>query len=169
MKSLEEQLTTYAAYHRDSTNKAIHAVFVPLITWSAMGLLSFSLPVHVEGFDITLALVVSALVLLYYLALDFALGVVMVVLFSFLLVTASQVHAAAPSYGYAFFGIVFAVSWIGQILGHSVWEHRKPALLDNLFQVLIAPLFVVSEGFFVLGLRKDLKERIEGKMPARSS
>ena len=39
MKTLQEQMAVYAAYHRDGANKAIHFLFVPLIIWSAMGLL----------------------------------------------------------------------------------------------------------------------------------
>lgn len=46
--------------------------------------------------------------------------------------------------------IVHVVAWILQFVGHGVFEsnwffniERKPALLDNLSQILNAPLFVV--------------------------
>jgi uncharacterized membrane protein YGL010W len=161
MKGLAEQLSVYASYHRDGTNKAIHAVFVPLITWSAMGLLSFPILQPVMDLQLTPALLVTVAVLAYYLALDLGLGIVLTVLFTVLLVTAGQVHEALGAGAWPFFGVVFAVSWVAQILGHSVWEHRKPALVDNLFQVLIAPLFVACEGIFLLGLRKELHATIE--------
>lgn len=166
MKSLTEQLSVYAAYHRNGTNKAIHAVFVPLITWSAMGLLTFPLGAPVAGLQLTPALLVSLVVLLYYLALDATLGVVLTLVFSLLLVAAAQVHEAAGAFAWVFFGLVFAVSWVAQILGHSVWEHRRPALTDNLFQILIAPLFVACEAMFALGLRGQLRADVETGMQA---
>lgn len=168
MKSLTEQLSVYAAYHRNGTNKAIHALFVPLITWSAMGLLTIPFGDELTpGIRLTPALLVSAAVLLYYLAMDFTFGVVLTVVFTVLLVTAIQVHEAlgSPNAFYAFAGI-FAVSWIAQILGHKYWEHRRPALVDNVFQILIAPLFVAAEIMFSLGLKKELKAAIEEGMQA---
>ena len=63
MKTLVEQMSVYAAYHRDATNKAIHFVFVPLIIWSAMGLLVQAGALRVGSLDVTLAHAV-ALVLL---------------------------------------------------------------------------------------------------------
>ncbi len=166
MKGLTEQLSVYAAYHRDGTNKAIHAVFVPLITWSAMGLLAFPVLAPVAGLQLTPALLVSAAVLAYYLALDLGLGIVLTIAFTVLLVTVTEVHAALPTLAFPFFAIVFAVSWVAQILGHSVWEHRKPALVDNVFQVLIAPLFIACELLFALGLRKGLRHAVEEGLKA---
>ncbi|MEK6985101.1 MAG: Mpo1-like protein [Candidatus Thermoplasmatota archaeon] len=169
MKSVEAQLSIYASYHRDGTNKAIHALFVPLITWSAMGLLSFPILSPMIGLQPTPALLISAALLAYYLALDFTLGVVLTIAFTVLLATAAQIHTAVPTFAYPFFAVVFAVSWVAQILGHSVWEKRKPALVDNLFQILIAPLFVAAELLFALGLRRDLHAKIKEGLQAHLS
>ncbi len=167
MRSLTDQLSVYAAYHRNGTNKAIHAIFVPLITWSAMGLLSMHVADLTPDLALTPALLVSAAVLLYYLVLDFTFGVVLTVVFTVLLVTANQLFdQLGTPLAYMVFGGVFAVSWVAQILGHKVWEHRKPALADNVFQVLVAPLFVAAEIMFALGLKKELKAAIEEGMQA---
>lgn len=62
-------------------------------------------------------------------------------------------------------GVIFVISWIAQFIGHGVFEHRAPALLDNLVQALIlAPFFVTYEAVFVLGFRKDLQKRLEVKV-----
>ncbi len=37
------------------------------------------------------------------------------------------------------------LSWILQFIGHGVFEKRKPALLDNIFLVFNAPVFVNIE------------------------
>ncbi len=58
------------------------------------------------------------------------------------------------------FAVLFVGGWALQLWGH-VYEGRRPALLSNLFQALIGPMFLVAEMFFALGLRRDLKDRVE--------
>ena len=56
----------------------------------------------------------------------------------------------------------FVTSWIAQFVGHSVFEGRAPALLDNLVQALfLAPFFVWMEILFFFGYRPELKARVE--------
>ena len=57
---------------------------------------------------------------------------------------------AAP--GWTWFAILFVGGWILQLVGH-VFEGRKPALADNLFQIFVAPIFLAAEVFFALGLQ----------------
>ncbi len=166
MKTLAEQMSVYAAYHRDGTNKAIHFVFVPLIIWSAMGLLLQAGGLALGGLTVTLAHAIAVVLLAYYLRLDFALGVAMVFLFTVLLVTAIQVDGSLGPRAWMLFAAVFAGSWMAQVVGHSAFEHRKPALVDNLFQVFVAPIFVVAEWAFSLGLRKQLAEQVDRGMAA---
>lgn len=166
MKSLVEQMSMYAAYHRDPTNKAIHFLFVPLIIWSAMGLLIQAGAVTLGGIAVTLAHAIAVVLLVYYLRLDFALGVAMVFLFTFLLVTALQVDASFGARAWILFAAVFAGSWVAQLVGHSAFEHRKPALADNVFQVFVAPIFVMAEWAFSLGLRKQLHAQVQEGLKA---
>jgi 2-hydroxy fatty acid dioxygenase len=58
--------------------------------------------------------------------------------------------------------IIHIVAWIFQFIGHGVFEskvinyvERKPALLDNLTQILNAPLFVIVEIFEMVGLQSS--------------
>ncbi len=84
MKTLEEQMAFYAAYHQDARNKATHFIGVPAIMLS-----------------------------------------------------------------------LFVGGWILQLVGH-VFEGRKPALTDNLFQIFVAPIFLCAELFFALGYKPKL-------------
>lgn len=43
-----------------------------------------------------------------------------------------------------------------QIIGHSLFERRRPALLDNPIHMLISPMFIVAKLFVALGFRRDL-------------
>jgi len=62
--------------------------------------------------------------------------------------------------GWIWFGILFVGGWILQLVGH-VFEGRKPALVDNLFQIFIAPLFLAAEVFFALGYKPRLHEAVQ--------
>jgi uncharacterized membrane protein YGL010W len=164
MKTLVEQMSVYAAYHDDATNKAIHFLFVPLIIWSAMGLLLQLGSWPFGALEVTVAHVVAVLLLAYYLSLDFPLGVAMVVLFTLMLVTALQVQEAMGGQAWLLFLAVFAGSWAAQLVGHAAFEHRKPALADNVLQVFVAPIFVVAEWAFALGLRRQLHDDVRRGM-----
>ncbi|KAF3927992.1 hypothetical protein AA313_de0200279 [Arthrobotrys entomopaga] len=58
--------------------------------------------------------------------------------------------------------IVHVTSWVFQFIGHGAFEHRSPALLDNIFQAFfLAPFFVWLEVLFSLGYRPELRSRID--------
>ena len=58
----------------------------------------------------------------------------------------------------------FVGGWVFQLVGH-VWEGRKPALLDNLMQIFVAPLFLMVEAAQMLGMRRDLQVAVAERMP----
>ena len=51
--------------------------------------------------------------------------------------------------------MLFVGGWILQFVGHH-YEGKRPALLDNIFQGFIGPMFLVAETMVVLGQRRDL-------------
>ncbi|KAF3919556.1 hypothetical protein ABW20_dc0102409 [Dactylellina cionopaga] len=57
---------------------------------------------------------------------------------------------------------VHIASWVFQFIGHGAFEHRSPALLDNIFQAFfLAPFFVWFELLFSLGYRPELRSRMD--------
>jgi uncharacterized membrane protein YGL010W len=62
--------------------------------------------------------------------------------------------------GAIWFAVLFVGGWILQLVGH-VFEGRKPALADNLFQIFVAPIFLAAEVFFALGYKHDLHRRVQ--------
>ena len=57
--------------------------------------------------------------------------------------------------------MLFVGGWILQLVGH-VFEGRKPALADNLFQIFVAPIFLCAELFFALRLQAEAARRRAG-------
>lgn len=163
MRPLEEPMGMYTAYHRHAVNRLIHFIMVPAIVWTLMVWLDL-VPLFTLGGGLTITLMfpIVAALMVYYLIMDFALGVASVALFTVLMVSAIQLNAAVPPATSAMIaGGVFVGSWVFQFLGHGVWEKRRPALLDNVTQVFIAPMFLVAETAFTMGFKKDLEERVE--------
>jgi len=156
VKTLEDQMSFYAAYHQDARNKATHFIGVPLIAFSLMIPLGW-LRMDVGGFPLSAALVVSAVLLLYYLVLDVPLGLAMCAVFALMLWGAEPLSLAPIMTSLGWFLALFVVGWALQLWGH-VYEGRKPALVDNLFQVFVAPIFLAAEVFFALGYKPKLHE-----------
>jgi uncharacterized membrane protein YGL010W len=158
MKSLEEQMAFYAAYHHDPRNKATHFVGVPVIMLAILIPLSW-LRVEVAGFDVTAAMLLSAAVLAYYFLLDVPLALAMLVVIGALVWLAEALASPGAAAGWTWFGVLFVGGWTLQLVGH-VFEGRRPALTDNLFQIFVAPIFLMAEVFFALGYKPELAERV---------
>jgi uncharacterized membrane protein YGL010W len=60
------------------------------------------------------------------------------------------------------FAVFFVGGWVFQLVGH-VWEGRRPALVDNLFQAFIGPMFIMAEVMMALGWKQELKALVDTK------
>ena len=167
MKTLEAQMSFYAAYHQDGRNKATHFVGVPLIMLAILIPLTWP-RVEVAGFGLTAAMLLAVAVLAYYFILDVPLALAMVVVIGLLIWAAEAIAALGAGPGWTWFGVLFVGGWALQLLGH-VFEGRKPALADNLFQIFVAPIFLAAEVFFALGLKRDLRDRVAQLSRAQSA
>jgi uncharacterized membrane protein YGL010W len=159
MKTLEEQMSFYQRYHRNPKNRLMHFFGVPLIMFSLFVLLGLA-RIEVGGISVSAASLLAVAVLGYYFRLDAALALAMTIFSGALLIVAHRVAAEGTIVALIVFAACFAAGWILQLIGH-VFEGRRPALVDNLFQVLIAPIFLMAEVFFVLGYKRDVAERVE--------
>ena len=151
-------MAVYSAYHQDARNRATHFIGVPIIVLSLFIPLAW-LRIELAGVPISAGMILAAIVLAYYLALDLVLGVAMVLVFALLLEAGEHIAALGPAAGWTWFGVLFVGGWILQLVGH-VFEGRRPALTDNLFQIFIAPIFLCAEMFFALGYKPGLQAAV---------
>jgi len=91
--------------------------------------------------------------------LDVPLGLAMLGVNTILLYLADHVSVLPLATGLVWFGVFFGGGWVIQLIGH-VWEGRKPALVDNLFQIFVAPIFLAAEVFFALGYKPALQAAV---------
>ena len=150
------QFAAYAGYHRDKRNCAMHIIGTPLLFLAAV--LPFSLlSVTVLGIGTTAAAVLVIPALIFWMVLDLAIGVAIacavVPLLVMAAITAEHVGAA---WVWATTAMLIVIGWSLQIVGHSFFEQRRPALLDNPLHMLMSPMFIVAKLFVKLGFRRDL-------------
>ncbi len=162
MKTMEQQIVNYAAYHRDPRNIATHCIGIPLIVFSLTALLSRPVFILWDA-PFTLAMLLAAASACYYLWLNRVLGIFM-----------TLILIVALIYGYGLAGCSTAV-WLGvslsglslgwgfQFLGHH-WEGRKPAFVDDIMSLMIGPLFILVEACFALGTWQQLKQQVEARV-----
>jgi uncharacterized membrane protein YGL010W len=159
MKSLTEQLTQYAAYHRDKRNIVTHFVGIPMIVVAVAILLSRP-TLEISNMIWSPALLAVFVTSVYYLILDMRLGIALTLFLAFSLMF-GQWCAIQPTSIWLVWGIgLFVVGWVFQFVGHF-WEGKKPAFVDDLMGLIIGPLFVAAEAGFLLGLRRPLQNDIE--------
>lgn len=163
MKSwLLEQMAMYTAYHRDPRNRATHFVGVPMIVFSIFLALSVVRFAESSGEPVTGAMVLLIPLLALYAAAVPLLGVVSAVFLLPMLWAAETMAREGREALWLTAGVCFVGGWIIQLVGHR-FEGRKPALVDNLMQVFMAPGFLVAELLFAFGLLKDLKGDLESR------
>ena len=159
MQTLEQQMSFYAAYHQDARNKASHFVGVPMIIFGLFIALGWA-RLEVGGVTLTAALLLAAVVLVWYFLLDVPLALAMLALNALLLYLADGVSTQPLAASAGWFVVFFVGGWVIQLIGH-VWEGRKPALVDNFFQIFVAPIFLAAEVFFALGYKPALHAAVQ--------
>lgn len=163
MRSFIEQAQFYAAYHQKSLTRSSHFIGIPLLIFSLMIFLGFFHLVVPGVMDLSFAEIATVVLLVYYYYLNWRLAMPLTVILLILLWLANLVSRHGPdSVSLWTFIITFVLAWIVQLVGHFI-EGKRPALMDNLWQALIAPLFLIAEVFFLAGYLQDLKQQIEGE------
>jgi uncharacterized membrane protein YGL010W len=163
VKTVEENLTQYAAYHRDRRNIATHFVGVPMIVFAVILALATA-AIQVGAMAVTVAALVSIAACVYYLMLDRVFGVTLAIVLFAMCAAASEITArlsTGATLGAA--AAIFVLGWALQFLGHK-FEGMKPAFYDDLMQLAIGPLFVCAEIFFLLGAKAQLRRYIEERV-----
>ena len=163
-------LTQYAHYHRDKRNIATHVVGVPMIVF-AVGVLLARSTWQLGSISITPAGLLFAAFVLWSLTRGaFALNLISCVVVGVLIWLAHEV-ANSSTVLWLCWGLgSFALGWVIQFVGHY-YEGRKPAFVDDVTGLIVAPMFVVLEVLAPLGMFTGLMhdvERVAGPVRLRN-
>jgi len=150
------QLGYYADAHRNRVNSVMHMIGNPIL-FVAVVLPLCLLPVSVFGVQTSAAPLLTAPALVLWTAWDIAIGLAIVVTSIPLLFAASAIagHVNILWVWVTAAGL-FVLGWALQIVGHQLFEGKRPTLLDNPVQMLISPMYIFAKLFVALDLRPDL-------------
>lgn len=139
--NMQQLLNEYAESHQHKTNKLIHYICVPLIFWSISAMLWVVKIPYVEN----LAIVMTALISLYYLAKDLVIAIEMIIFSILCLVLNAYLEKVGiPLLISAV--IVFIIAWIFQFIGHNI-EGKKPSFFKDLQFLLVGPAWIIQQFF----------------------
>ena len=163
MRSANELMVQYAAYHRDKRNIASHFIGIPLIVFS-IGILLARPAFEVGGVVLTPIWIIWVVSTIWYLTLgNLALGLGVSVVNGVLIWLAAPLAAGSVASWLAWGIGSFVVGWVIQFIGHY-YEGKKPAFVDDLLGLLTGPMFVTAEAMFALGWGKSLLAQIEQRV-----
>ena len=139
MRKIDELFGRYGESHRNPTNKLIHWICVPLITWSLLAVLWAWTPLAVY------ALIALAVAFYISLSLPIAIGMLVVSGLMVLTLTVVTAHLLIAAI------VVFVAAWIGQFIGHAI-EGKKPSFLEDVKLLLIGPAWLLGFVYRRLGI-----------------
>ena len=139
MKPIQAWIDEYGESHKNSINKLIHWICVPLIMFTLLGLLSL-----VKFYSINLAYGLIIFALFFYLRLStlISIGMFLISAIQLSLIYYLEQILLVPMLLYIYIGI-FIVAWIGQFIGHKI-EGKKPSFFEDLQFLLIGPAWLLS-------------------------
>lgn len=158
MKTLPALMDGYGEYHQHPLNVATHYVGVPAIMFGVLVALGW-VRVQFNAFDASLAWLVFALVSAYYIKLDLRVGLFMLGFDLLLLVAADHVSRQPLPQSFTVFLIAFGGGWILQAIGHVI-EGRKPAFFDDVRQLFVGPIYLMTKLLIGAGLLQDVRDKI---------
>ena len=158
------QLAEYADYHRDDVNRWMHIIGNPIIALAVFLPLSL-VSVPIFGVHVTAAALLVIPALIVWMAFDVCLGLAVVISAIPLLLAAAVIAKNVSVVWLCIVTVLLVViGWVMQVVGHQLFEHRKPALLDNPIHMLMSPMYIFAKLYIALGFRPDLAA-VLGKLP----
>jgi uncharacterized membrane protein YGL010W len=138
-RAVDTLFARYAESHRHPTNKAIHWICVPAITWSLLGLL--------WALSSLAAYALIAFAMAFYLWLSRPLAFGMLAVVALMVYPLTRLGAIVLPLSIA----VFVAAWIGQLVGHRI-EGRKPSFVDDVRFLLVGPAWLLGSVYRKLGI-----------------
>jgi uncharacterized membrane protein YGL010W len=152
----QRQLVHYVEGHGDRVNGAMHMIGNPIIFIGVVLPLCLA-PVTLLGVHTSLAPILVIPALLLWMSWDFGLGVGIAIAAVLLLWIATTIANNVSVISMWIIAVtLFVLGWVLQIIGHQVFERKRPTAINNPVQSLIAPMYMVAKLYVALGFRPDL-------------
>jgi uncharacterized membrane protein YGL010W len=146
----------YGCYHYDIVNIIIHIICIPFITFTLDKIIGYY-AVDVYKLPFNPFYIAYLFICPFYIYVDPISGGFTAVQYvgASLLTKNMQFNFLGLTH-IQFLWALHAVAWIAQFIGHGLFEGRKPALMDNIFFTISAPVFANIELlYYIFGYRAD--------------
>ncbi|KTD14956.1 DUF962 domain-containing protein [Legionella israelensis] len=156
-----EHARLYAAYHQMPSSRYTHFASIPLILLSSMIFLSFFQIGITNVLYVDFATIGTLVLIIYSFMLNWKLALPLTPILIFLLWIATLFGYAGPTVTAVWaFIITFVLGWGLQFIGHMM-EGKHPSIKDHIYEaIVIAPLFLMAELFFMANWLPELKNKI---------
>jgi uncharacterized membrane protein YGL010W len=150
------QLAAYSRHHCSAGNNVMHWLGIPPIFFSVLVILAIR-SVTIGGASVAVGTLLLIPATIVWLALDVGIGSLLL-LMVVPLAAAAEWTARTSSLTLTLLIALttFACGWLCLIVGHAVFEGRKPAFIDDVSLLFIGPMFLCAKVLVALGLRRDL-------------
>jgi len=138
-------LNTYESIHRNPINRAIHAVGIPAIITSILGIMAL-IPTGVSVGDVDLsgAEIISIVTLLITLSWAWRAALAFAPILTGCYVLANSISFDSMLSSAGVWGAVFVIGWLVQFIGHA-FEGHSPEFTSRPENLLLGPISVSLE------------------------
>lgn len=159
------QAREYAQFHENPYTRYVHMGSVLLLILALMIFLGFIHLVMPRVFAITITDVCVLALLIYYFRLNWLIALAVTPIFIILLWIANAVSSTGPNaFSIWTFIVLLLIGVLLHVIGHLM-EGKYPSFRANLWHILLSPMFLMAEVFFLAGRMGTLKEEIHGEGP----
>jgi len=146
----------------------MHWLGIPAIFFAVLLALAVRL-VPIGGYDIAAGTLLLFPAAILWLALDAGVGSALLIVIVPLAATAEWVARVSDATLTLLIALAaFVAGWLFLMVGHVVFERRKPAFADDLSLMFIGPMFIIAWGLVAPGLRTDLAPVLEDAAPRQA-
>ena len=160
MFSLAKQLAYYQQQQKNIVSKVCNYVGIPLLVFS---ILLFFGWIHIRVpnlFDLSIAWLVTIALIGYSLLLDLVLGATLAVFLILINLLANYFSQPVPTtQAFEIFIVCFLLGLVLSLVSMMI-SGKLPNPKRALTQLLIAPLAIVADGYFCLGYKQSLQDKI---------
>jgi uncharacterized membrane protein YGL010W len=169
MLSFNEQARIYGEFHQKPETKYMHIVSILLLYLAGFIFLGFFHVIMPGVFEITLAEIATVALLIFYFYLNLRLAAILTPILLIVLWISHLISRTGPS-AFSIWAFILILILSGLVLGVGYYfEGKRPPLRVGLWQLLIEPMLLSAELFFLAGKMQPLKKDIYGLSDEKKS
>ena len=147
MRKVDLLFAEYSKSHRNTINKMIHWICVPLIFWTILGFVSLVPAPHLcisyFGCISIVSIITVVLITLFYVRLSFRISLIMIMMMFLAEYFIYLTNINLGKQSWILYMLVFIITWVFQFIGHKI-EGKKPSFMQDIQFLLVGPIWLLG-------------------------